>query len=103
MKMGITRSFDPSNPETVFGPEERVSLEQRIASVTRNGAFAAKLEDRLGSLEVGKLADVVALDRDLFEIAPERVGEAKILFYPLQRDGRSTGRRSCNRSGRRFP
>ena len=80
MRMGITRSFEPSNPEMVLGPEERVSLEQMIASFTRNGAFAARLEESLGSLEVGKVGDVVVLDRNLFEIPPERLGDAKVLL-----------------------
>ena len=80
IKMGITRSFDPSNPDMVLGPEERVSLEQMLASFTRNGAFAARLEDRIGSLEAGKVADVVVLDRNLFEVAPDQVGEAKVLL-----------------------
>lgn len=80
MKLGVLRSFEPSNPEKVLGPEERVSLEQMIASFTRNGAFAARLEKSLGSLEVGKVGDVVVLDRNLFEIPPERVGEAKVLL-----------------------
>ncbi len=80
MKMGITRSFDSANPDMVLGPEERVSLEQMIASFTANGAFAARLEDRIGSLEAGKVADIVVLDRDLFEVAPEQVGEAKVLL-----------------------
>jgi len=80
MKMGITRSFDPANPEMVLGPEERVSLDQMIASFTRNGAFAARLEDRLGSLEVGKVGDVVVLDRNLFEVPTDQVGEAKVLL-----------------------
>jgi predicted amidohydrolase YtcJ len=64
----------------VLGVEERVTLGQMLKSFTRNGAFAARLEDRLGSLEAGKVADVVVLDRDLFEIAPEQVGEAKVLL-----------------------
>jgi len=80
MKMGLTRSFDPANPDMVLGPEERVSLGQMLASFTRNGAYAARLEDRLGSLEVGKVADVVVLDRNLFEVAPDKVGEAKVLL-----------------------
>jgi predicted amidohydrolase YtcJ len=51
-----------------------------IASFTRNGAFAARLEESLGSLEVGKVGDIVVLDRNLFEIPPERVGDAKVLL-----------------------
>ena len=80
MKMGITRSSNPANPDMVLGPDERVSLEQMIASFTRNGAFAAGLEERLGSLEVGKVGDVVVLDRNLFEVPEEQVGEAKVLL-----------------------
>jgi predicted amidohydrolase YtcJ len=80
MKMGITRSFDSANPDLVLGANERVTLEQMIASFTRNGAFAARLEERLGSLEVGKVADVVVLDRNLFEVPMEKVGDAKVLL-----------------------
>jgi hypothetical protein len=90
MKMGITRSSNPANPDMVLGPEERVSLEQMIESFTRNGAFAAKLQDRVGTLEVGKQADVVVLDRNLFDVPPEQVGDAKVLLTLFE--GRPTYR-----------
>ncbi len=80
MKMGMTRSGDSSNPDLVLGANERVTLDQMLASFTRSGAFAARLEDRIGSLEVGKVADVVVLDRNLFEIPVDKVGDAKVLL-----------------------
>jgi predicted amidohydrolase YtcJ len=84
MMRGITRSYVPDNPNMVLGPEERVTLDQMLASFTRNGAFAARLEDRIGSIEVGKAADIVVLDRNLFEIPADALGDAKVLLTLLE-------------------
>lgn len=50
--------------------EQRLSIEQLLQGYTANGAYQLGWEDRLGSIEQGKLADLVILDRDLFEIDP---------------------------------
>jgi predicted amidohydrolase YtcJ len=51
-------------------PEQRLSVAQAVRGFTWGPAYAAGLEDRLGTLEVGKLADVTILDRDIFAIEP---------------------------------
>ena len=43
------------------------------------GAIAAKREETEGSVEAGKLADVIIISQDLFGIAPNRIGETKVL------------------------
>ena len=48
---------------------ERVDLATMIDAYTINGAYTMSLEDKQGSIEVGKRADLVVLDRNLFEIA----------------------------------
>jgi predicted amidohydrolase YtcJ len=81
IQTGMTRSRPGVRGEReVLWPEERVSLEQMIASFTINGAYANLLEDIAGSLEVGKSADLIVLDRNLFEIPAEEIGRARVLL-----------------------
>jgi predicted amidohydrolase YtcJ len=64
----------------VIGPEEAISLMEAIRLYTWNGAYLAKEEDRLGSIEPGKLADLIVIDRDIFSLPPEELLETKILM-----------------------
>jgi len=48
--------------------DERLSLEQLVEGYTQNGAYQLRLENELGSIEVGKRADLVVLDENLFEV-----------------------------------
>ncbi len=63
-----------SEPGDVWTPAERVGLGQMIDSFTINGAKANFLEHETGSIEVGKSADMVVLNEDLFDLPPERIG-----------------------------
>ena len=56
-----------------------MTLEDMIASFTINGAYANFIENETGSIEVGKKADLVVLERNLFEI-PEEIGDANVLL-----------------------
>jgi len=60
--------------------EERVSLESMIAASTFNGAYANFLDGEIGSIEVGKLADLVVLERNLFEIDVEQIPTTRIFM-----------------------
>jgi len=68
----------------VLWPEERVGLDDMIASFTINGAYANFLEKETGSIEVGKKADLVVLDNNLFEIPVERILETKVVMTLLE-------------------
>ena len=57
-----------------------VRLPTSILPYTVNGAYLMHLEDVQGSIEVGKRADLVVLDRNLFEISPSEISEAKVLL-----------------------
>ncbi len=61
-------------------PTEKVTLEQAIESYTINSAYAMHLEDRSGSLVVGKSADLVVLDHDLFKIPANEIAKTKVLL-----------------------
>ncbi len=60
--------------------EERVSLEKMIVASTLNGAKANFLDQEIGSIEVGKMADLVVLDKNLFEIDVEEIASTQIIM-----------------------
>lgn len=62
----------------VFGPGEAVSIKEAITMYTRNGAFLTREEKIKGSLEVGKLADMIVLPEDLLSVAPEKILNMKV-------------------------
>ncbi len=57
----------------VYGPEERLTLDQAIYNATMGSAFMTFDEDNRGSLEPGKFADITVLDRDIFTIPVEDI------------------------------
>ena len=63
----------------VIGPEESISILDAIKVYTWNGAFLGKDEGKLGSIEPGKLADMIILDRDILEIPSNEIKDVKVL------------------------
>jgi predicted amidohydrolase YtcJ len=57
-----------------------LSLEAAIRGYTLGAAFAGRREKTEGSLEPGKLADFILLDRDLFKIEPSEIGKTEVLI-----------------------
>ena len=76
------RPPDGSGPAWV--PEERVTLAQMLEAYTINGAWLARRERETGSIEVGKTADLVVLDRNLFEVEPMQLQNVKVLLTLLE-------------------
>jgi len=75
----VTRS-DPTGASDVQDwPEQSVDLATTIRIFTHNGAIANKVGDASGSLEVGKDADFIVLDRNIFEVHISEVGETQVL------------------------
>jgi predicted amidohydrolase YtcJ len=66
---------DPTEP---FLPDERVDLATAVAAFTMGSAFVNHLDDVTGSIEVGKEADVIVLDRDIFAQPAEEISEASV-------------------------
>ena len=58
-----------------------------IEAYTINGAYTMKLEDKQGSIEVGKRADFVVLDRNLFDIDSYEISDAYVTMTIF--DGRT--------------
>ncbi len=72
------RTLDERNPGGWI-PEQKITVEEALRAYTMNAARASFDEGNRGSLERGKLADFVIIDRDLTRIAPETIRDAKIV------------------------
>ena len=71
------RTLDGANPNG-WVPEQRITVGQAVGAYTREGAYAAFLEERLGTIESGKYADLVVLDSDLFRIDPVKLTQVHV-------------------------
>lgn len=76
----ITRQDPTGAPEGGWMPAERMSREETLRSFTLNVAYAAHAEKDLGSLEVGKLADMVLLDRNVMTVDPKEILQTRVLL-----------------------
>ena len=68
-----------SSSGQVVSPEECISPMDAIRVYTWNGAYLGKDEDKLGSLEKGKLADLIVLDRDILTVPQEEIKDIQVL------------------------
>jgi predicted amidohydrolase YtcJ len=87
LRTAMTRLMRDS--DDVLGPFQQLDLAQALRTVTRNPAHQVLLDDRVGTLRAGMLADLVVLDRDPRAVAPERLHELRVLETWLG------GRRRC--------
>lgn len=66
------------NNGELFYPDQRMTREEALRSYTLNGAYAAFEEELKGSIEPGKLADVVVLSKDIMTVPDEEIPEARV-------------------------
>lgn len=64
----------------ILGPEQRITPKQALAAFTTEGAYQFRLEKVLGSLEVGKLADMAVLDGNPLTVKPDKIKNIKVLY-----------------------
>jgi len=83
LEVAVTRMGPDGETKTPFIPEERIDLRDALAAFTLNAAYVNFQEESTGSIEVGKLADLIVLDQNLFTIPPEKISEAKVLLTLL--------------------
>jgi predicted amidohydrolase YtcJ len=62
-----------------YTPEERITVEQAVNAYTQGSAYARFSDDRLGTLEVGKEADLAVLSQDIFSLKPEEISKTKVV------------------------
>lgn len=79
IQVAITRRGPTDKPGPAWLPEELVDLPTMIAAYTINGAYLNFQERDTGSVEVGKAADLIVLDRNLFDIPPHEIHDVKVV------------------------
>jgi len=87
LKIGVTRSGDPQNPHS-YGPdyagrlnaEPALSRADVLRTITLNAAEQLKLDAVVGSLEVGKFADLIVLDKNFMQVPEDALGRNKVLL-----------------------
>ena len=77
--MWITMAREARYVDEAIFPEERLELQQALRMYTLNAAYALSREQELGSLEVGKLADFIVIDRDILNSAVDDIRDTKVL------------------------
>ncbi|EJM92295.1 putative TIM-barrel fold metal-dependent hydrolase [Pseudomonas sp. GM74] len=87
LKVGVTRSGDPTNPHS-YGPkyagrlnaDPALSRAEALRSITLSSAEQLKLDAVLGSVEVGKFADLIVLDKNFMQVPEEELGRNDVLL-----------------------
>ncbi|MFQ5547447.1 MAG: amidohydrolase [Woeseia sp.] len=87
IETAITRQNPFENAGSVLGKNQQIDLKAALDMYTRNAAHVMRLDDRTGTIEVGKRADLIVLDRNLFEIPVYEINEARVLMTMM--DGRT--------------
>jgi predicted amidohydrolase YtcJ len=80
IEVALTRRHPGATEGPRLSPVERISLPAAIRNYTLNSAYALRVDDRSGSLTVGKNADLVVVDRDVFKSAETDIAKTKVLL-----------------------
>lgn len=78
MEALVTRADPRGQASGKLWPEQAITLEEALVLFTRNGAAALRRETEIGSLEVGKSADLIVLNHNLFEIDPSAISDTRV-------------------------
>ena len=76
MKTAVTRK---NRKGEVIGKDQAVSIDEAIRAVTINAAYQLFLDDKIGSLEIGKLADLTLLSENPRKIDPDRLDQIQVI------------------------
>src|ERR1700687_623629 len=79
VQTAVTRQTAEGKPDAGFVPGQRLSVEETVRGYTLGAAYAGRREKTEGSIEPGKLADLIIVSQNIFEIDPHRIAETKIL------------------------
>ncbi|WP_198556373.1 amidohydrolase [Glaciecola sp. 33A] len=75
----VTRQTAENEPNMGWIPEEKVSIEDALRGFTLDAAYAAFQDDKLGTLEIGKRADFIFIDRDIFKRPASDIRDTQVL------------------------
>jgi len=86
IEAAVTRqTLDGRNPDG-WVPEQKIGVEEALRAYTRNAAYAGRMENEVGSLRPGKLADLVVLSRNILDIPPTQIGETAVDMTVVEGD-----------------
>ena len=80
IETAVTRVDTIDHDTEVLNPEQRITVQQAIEAFTINAAFVNKQDDTTGSIQKGKLADLIVLDKNIVEIDPKDISETRVLL-----------------------
>jgi predicted amidohydrolase YtcJ len=83
IEVAVTRQQIGVADDAPWIPAERIGLLAAVDAYTRGGAYLMHQEQTTGSLEVGKAADLIVLDQDIFRADPRRIHQTKVLLTLL--------------------
>ncbi len=80
IQTAVTRQTFEGTPKGGFIPSQRLTVAQAVEGYTLGAAYAGRREKYEGSIVENKLADVIIVDRNIFEIDPHTIGDAKVVM-----------------------
>lgn len=86
LEVAVTRVRPGHDDDNVLLPNERLTLDEAIAAATMGSAYVNHRDHDTGSIEPGKLADLVVLDRDLLDRGSGAIGEARVALTLVEGD-----------------
>jgi predicted amidohydrolase YtcJ len=79
VQIAVTRQTTEGKPVGGFVPSQRLTVAEAVKGYTLDAAYAGRREKTEGSVETGKVADLIMIDRNIFEIDPGNIGETKVI------------------------
>ena len=79
VQTAVTRQTKEGEPDAGFVPEQRLTVEEAVRGYTFGAAYAGRREKIEGSIERGKLADLIIVSQNILDIDPHRIAETKVL------------------------
>ena len=80
IQKAVTRQTSDGKPPGSFAPSERLTVAQAVRGYTAEAAYAGHREKTEKSLESGKVADVIMVDRNILEIDPHAIDQTKVVL-----------------------
>jgi predicted amidohydrolase YtcJ len=79
IQTAVTRQTTEGTPPDGFVPGQKLTVEQAVDAYTLGAAFAGRREKTEGSIEEGKLADLIMVSQNIFDIQPQKIGATRLV------------------------